>query len=55
MTVHIDEITAEVVDSSQHHDGGGEGEARPTETQQQHSIIDLLELTQERKARLVID
>lgn len=54
MSVIIEEINAQV-ESNQHHDGGGEGEARPTETQQQHSIIDLLELTQERKARLVVD
>ena len=54
MSVIIEELTAEV-ESTSHRDGGGEGEARPTENQQQQSLIDLIELTQERKARLVID
>lgn len=54
MSVIIEEINAEV-ESNQHHEGGGEGEARPTENQQKQSVLDLLELTQERKARLVID
>jgi len=53
MSVIIEEINAEV-ESSQH-EGGGDGETRPTEGQQKQSIIDLLELTQERKARLVVD
>lgn len=53
MSVIIDEINAEV--ESGPHDGGGEAEARPTESQQMQSIIDLLELTRERKERLVVD
>lgn len=55
MSVIIEEISAEV-ESSQHEDGGGgDGEVRPTEGQQMQSTIDLLELTQERRARLVVD
>lgn len=54
MTVIIEEMQAEV-DSRSPHEGGGEGETRPAEGQQQQSIIDLMELTQERKARLATD
>lgn len=54
MSLIIDEIHAEV-ESRTSHEGGGEGEARPSEGQHQQSIIDLMELAQERKARLVVD
>jgi len=54
MSVIIEEIHAEV-ENRTNHEGGGEGEAHLAESQQQQSIIDLLELTQERKARLVVD
>ena len=53
MSVIIEEVDARV-EASQN-EGGGEGEARPAEGQQKQSIIDLMELTQERKARLVVD
>lgn len=54
MAVVIDEIVANVETAPQH-DGGGEGEPRPTEDQEKQSMINLLELLQERRGRLAID
>lgn len=54
MGIVIDEMVANV-EPTTIHEGGGEGEPRPTEEQQKQSVLDLIELTQERKARLVID
>lgn len=54
MGVVIDEMVANV-EPAKAFEGSGEGEARPTENQQKQAVIDLLELTQERKARLVVD
>ena len=52
MAVVIDEMLAQV-EPSQGQEGGGEAEARPADEKQ--SMIDMLELIQERKARLVVD
>ncbi len=54
MSVIIEEFEAEIA-STRPHEAGGEGEFRPTEDLQRQSVIDLLELTQERKARLAVD
>lgn len=54
MGVVIEEIEANVVRDTVH-EGGGEGEPRPGAGDKEQSMIDLLELMQERKARLAID
>jgi len=54
MSVVIDEMVANIEQPSQH-DGGGAGEPHLTDEQQKESVIDLLDLMHERKARLVID
>ncbi len=52
MTVIIDEIIASVETPAAE---SLDSEPRPSEAQQQLNLFDLLELAQERKARLVID
>lgn len=54
MGVIIDEMVANV-EQPQRHEGGGEGESRPSDEQQEQSMLDQLELIQERKARLATD
>lgn len=54
MGIVIDEVVASV-EQPLLHEGGGEGEPRPTAEQQKQSMIDLLDMMKERKARLVID
>ncbi len=54
MAVVIDEMVANV-EAAPQHDGAGEGEPRPTEDQEKQAMINLLELLQERRARLAID
>lgn len=54
MTVIIHEIDVEATRDAEH-EGGGEGEPRPTEARPQQALIDLLELNQERRDRLAID
>ncbi len=54
MAVVINEMIANV-EAAPQHDGAGEGEPRPTEEQEKQSMINLLELLQERRARLAID
>ncbi len=54
MAVVIDEMVANV-EATPQHNGAGEGEPRPTEDQEKQSMINLLELLQERRARLATD
>lgn len=54
MGVVIDEMVANV-EAAPQHDGAGEGEPRPSEEQENQSMINLLELLQERRSRLAID
>lgn len=54
MTVHIEEINAELASSPQH-DGGGTDAGRPVAPQDQQTVLELLQLAQARKARLVVD
>jgi hypothetical protein len=54
MSVVIEELSAEV-EPSRSHDRGGDGDPQPRGEVRKQSLLDLLELMQERKARLVID
>ena len=54
MAVIIEEFSSEIV-SEPARDGGGAGEARATEGPQDQAMIIMLELAEERKARLAID
>ena len=53
MSVIIEELNAEVENGER--EGGGADAARPTEGPSQQALIDLLELSQERKDRLAVD
>ena len=53
MAIVIDEMIANI-EAAPAHEGGGEGEPHLADERQQ-AMVDLLELTQERKARLVVD
>lgn len=54
MAVIIEEFSSEIV-SEPAHDGNGAGEARATESPQDQAVTSMLELAQERRARLAID
>lgn len=54
MGVLIDELIANV-EPPEIRESADAGEARPTEENQKQSMIDLLELLQERKTRLATD
>lgn len=54
MAVIIEEFSSEIV-SEPAHDGNGAGETHAAESPQDQAVINMLELAQERKARLAID